>query len=162
MYHTLAFQEELETFAVPVLCWFFSSCLALNNCWCFVRGAWIQDFYWDGYHIVREQAPHWLFLMHDSFNFDVNTWGDFMKNCPTIGLDTHIYQVPGIFHDVTHTRLPTPLVVCCAMSVMALMLRFVTSAVNEERLGLYSGYLFVCVSVPVASHAGLTSWTSVT
>lgn len=54
----------------------------------------MQDFYWDGYHIVREQAPHWLFLMHDSFNFDVNTWGDFMKNCPTIGLDTHIYQVP--------------------------------------------------------------------
>lgn len=52
-----------------------------------------QDYYWDSYHIVREQAPHWLFLMHDSFHFDVGIWGDFMKNCPTIGLDTHIYQV---------------------------------------------------------------------
>lgn len=52
-----------------------------------------QDFYWKGYHIVREQAPHWLYLMHDSFNFDVNVWGTFMKNCPTIGLDTHVYQV---------------------------------------------------------------------
>ena len=56
-------------------------------------GAGVQEFYWDAYHIVREQAPDWLFLMHDSFNFDVNTWGDYMKNCPTIGLDTHIYQV---------------------------------------------------------------------
>lgn len=56
----------------------------------------MQDFYWDSYHIVREQAPHWLFLMHDSFHFDVGIWGDFMKNCPTIGLDTHIYQVKSI------------------------------------------------------------------
>lgn len=56
-----------------------------------------QEFYWDAYHIVREQAPYWLFLMHDSFNYDVNTWGDFMKNCPTIGLDTHIYQVQHAF-----------------------------------------------------------------
>lgn len=70
----------------------------------------MQDFYWDAYHIVREQAPQWLFLMHDSFNFDVNTWGDFMKNCPTIGLDTHIYQVradhaPRV---LSAPRVPTP------------------------------------------------------
>ncbi|CAM9648474.1 unnamed protein product, partial [Choristocarpus tenellus] len=51
-----------------------------------------QDFYWDGYSIVREKAPHWLFLMHDSFRFDLHLWGDFMQNCPSIGLDTHIYQ----------------------------------------------------------------------
>ncbi|CAN0122225.1 unnamed protein product, partial [Scytosiphon promiscuus] len=64
----------------------------VNEPWQFTPIDWLKEFYWDGYHIVREQAPHWLFLMHDSFNFDVNTWGDFMKNCPTIGLDTHIYQ----------------------------------------------------------------------
>eukprot|EP00752_Nemacystus_decipiens_P018730 g16793.t1 len=64
----------------------------VNEPWQFTPVEWLKDFYWDAYHIVREQAPDWLFLMHDSFNFDVNTWGDFMKNCPTIGLDTHIYQ----------------------------------------------------------------------
>eukprot|EP00903_Cladosiphon_okamuranus_P005957 g5882.t2 len=64
----------------------------VNEPWQFTPIDWLKDFYWDAYHIVREQAPKWLFLMHDSFNFDVNTWGDFMKNCPTIGLDTHIYQ----------------------------------------------------------------------
>ncbi|CAN0360664.1 unnamed protein product [Ascophyllum nodosum] len=64
----------------------------VNEPWQFTPIEWLKDFYWDGYHIVREQAPHWLFLMHDSFNFNVDVWGDFMKNCPTIGLDTHIYQ----------------------------------------------------------------------
>ncbi|CAM9630944.1 unnamed protein product, partial [Laminaria digitata] len=64
----------------------------VNEPWQFTPIDWLKEFYWDSYHIVREQAPHWLFLMHDSFHFDVEMWGDFMKNCPTIGLDTHIYQ----------------------------------------------------------------------
>eukprot|EP00904_Undaria_pinnatifida_P005193 jgi/Undpi1/1803/HiC_scaffold_12.g05190.m1 len=64
----------------------------VNEPWQFTPLEWLKDFYWDSYHIVREQAPHWLFLMHDSFHFDVGIWGDFMKNCPTVGLDTHIYQ----------------------------------------------------------------------
>lgn len=75
----------------------------------------MQDFYWDAYHIVREQAPTWLFLMHDSFNFDVNTWGDFMKNCPAIGLDTHLYQVTIMYHMYTPPLLSVharPLLMC--------------------------------------------------
>ena len=39
---------------------------------------WLKEFYWEGYNIVRESAPQWLFLMHDAFMFDVGLWGDFM------------------------------------------------------------------------------------
>jgi len=64
----------------------------VNEPWQFTPLDWLKQFYWDSYEKVREGAPHWLFLMHDAFMFDVEIWGDFMLNCPNIGLDTHIYQ----------------------------------------------------------------------
>jgi glucan 1,3-beta-glucosidase len=64
----------------------------VNEPWQFTPLEWLKQFYWDGYEKIRKSAPHWLFLMHDAFMFDVYVWGDFMLNCPNIGLDTHIYQ----------------------------------------------------------------------
>ncbi|CAM9611016.1 unnamed protein product [Chrysoparadoxa australica] len=64
----------------------------LNEPWQFTPLDWLKDFYWEAYQIVQKGAPHWLYLVHDSFRFDPYIWGDFLKNCPNIGLDTHIYQ----------------------------------------------------------------------
>jgi glucan 1,3-beta-glucosidase len=30
--------------------------------------------------------------MHDAFQFSTDVWGGFMRGCPDISLDTHIYQ----------------------------------------------------------------------
>ncbi len=64
----------------------------MNEPWQFTPLDWLKDFYWDGYQIMRKKAPGWVYLMHDAFHYDPTTWGDFMLNCPNIGLDTHIYQ----------------------------------------------------------------------
>nr|CCA22662.1 glucan 1 putative [Albugo laibachii Nc14] len=52
----------------------------------------LKDFYWKGYKRVKALAPHWNFVMHDSFRFTLDIWAGFMKGCPGIALDTHIYQ----------------------------------------------------------------------
>lgn len=52
----------------------------------------LKDFYWKSYKRVKVLAPHWKFVMHDSFRFGVDYWSTFMKGCPEIALDTHIYQ----------------------------------------------------------------------
>ncbi|KAF0699285.1 Aste57867_10127 [Aphanomyces stellatus] len=52
----------------------------------------LKDFYWESYKRVKNLAPHWKFVVHDSFRFGLNYWQDFMKGCPDIALDTHIYQ----------------------------------------------------------------------
>lgn len=52
----------------------------------------LKDFYWKSYKRVKVLAPHWKFVMHDSFRFGVDYWSSFMKGCPEIALDTHIYQ----------------------------------------------------------------------
>eukprot|EP00588_Corethron_pennatum_P017258 CAMPEP_0194307134 /NCGR_PEP_ID=MMETSP0171-20130528/3994_1 /TAXON_ID=218684 /ORGANISM="Corethron pennatum, Strain L29A3" /LENGTH=820 /DNA_ID=CAMNT_0039059029 /DNA_START=105 /DNA_END=2567 /DNA_ORIENTATION=+ len=52
----------------------------------------LKSFYWEGYLIVKRDAPKWKFVMHDSFRFDVNIWKGFMDGCPERVLDTHIYQ----------------------------------------------------------------------
>lgn len=41
---------------------------------------------------MKAIAPHWRFVIHDSFRFSVDIWGDFMQGCPDVVLDTHIYQ----------------------------------------------------------------------
>jgi glucan 1,3-beta-glucosidase len=53
----------------------------------------LKDFYWSCYKKVKDIAPHWKFVMHDSFKFGTASWGGFMDGCPDIALDTHIYQV---------------------------------------------------------------------
>ncbi|KAE9022728.1 hypothetical protein PR001_g13077 [Phytophthora rubi] len=52
----------------------------------------LKDFYWRSYKRVKARAPHWKFVIHDSFRFGVQYWSQFMRGCPDIALDTHIYQ----------------------------------------------------------------------
>jgi glucan 1,3-beta-glucosidase len=52
----------------------------------------LKDYYWKSYKRVKALAPHWKFVLHDSFRFGVQYWSTFMKGCPDIALDTHIYQ----------------------------------------------------------------------
>jgi len=55
----------------------------------------LKDYYWRGYKLLQEKAPQWLYIMHDSFRLDSHIWGGFMKNCPNVAIDTHIYQAFG-------------------------------------------------------------------
>ncbi|KAF1327794.1 putative exo-1,3-beta-glucanase, partial [Globisporangium splendens] len=52
----------------------------------------LKEYYWKSYKRVKALAPHWKFVIHDSFRFGVQYWSTFMKGCPDIALDTHIYQ----------------------------------------------------------------------
>ena len=64
---------------------------ALNEPWQFTPLDVLKAFYWDAYWAVRAAAPQWLFVVHDSFRLD--EWQGFMKGCPAVALDTHVYQV---------------------------------------------------------------------
>jgi glucan 1,3-beta-glucosidase len=64
----------------------------LNEPWQYTPIEELKQFYWEGYLIVKRHAPYWKYIMHDSFRFDPNVWGGFMKGCPDRALDTHIYQ----------------------------------------------------------------------
>ncbi|KAG7395527.1 hypothetical protein PHYBOEH_003667 [Phytophthora boehmeriae] len=52
----------------------------------------LKDYYWKSYKRVKARAPHWKFVLHDSFRFGAQYWSQFMRGCPDIALDTHIYQ----------------------------------------------------------------------
>lgn len=47
----------------------------VNEPWQFTPIDVLKRFYWEGYLIVKRSAPFWKFIIHDSFRFDVNTWG---------------------------------------------------------------------------------------
>lgn len=64
----------------------------VNEPWELTPLTLLKKFYWDAYLIVKKEAPHWKFVMHDSFRFTPETWGGFMRGCPDRALDTHIYQ----------------------------------------------------------------------
>ena len=53
----------------------------------------VQKYYWNSYRLVRQYAPTWITLFHDSFRFNIATWGNFAEGCPNFAIDTHIYQV---------------------------------------------------------------------
>ncbi|KAL0583360.1 hypothetical protein ABG067_006740 [Albugo candida] len=63
----------------------------VNEPWQFTPLRILKEFYWKSYKVVRAIAPHWTFVMHDSFRFNPNDWRGFMKGCPGIVLDTHFY-----------------------------------------------------------------------
>lgn len=63
-----------------------------NEPWQNINITIVQDYYWDCYVIVRELAPSWITLFHDSFRFNLATWGQFAQGCPNYAIDTHIYQ----------------------------------------------------------------------
>ncbi|KAG2517379.1 hypothetical protein JM16_007425 [Phytophthora kernoviae] len=52
----------------------------------------LKEYYWKAYKRMKARAPHWKFVIHDSFRFGVQYWSQFMVGCPDIALDTHIYQ----------------------------------------------------------------------
>jgi len=64
----------------------------VNEPWQFTPLKELKKFYWEGYLIVKNLAPYWKYIIHDSFRFDPETWGGFMRGCPDRALDTHIYQ----------------------------------------------------------------------
>mmetsp|Transcript_27909 Transcript_27909/g.41146 ORF Transcript_27909/g.41146 Transcript_27909/m.41146 type:complete len:713 (-) Transcript_27909:426-2564(-) len=64
----------------------------VNEPWQYTPIEELKQYYWEGYLIVKKDAPYWKYIMHDSFRFDVETWGGFMAGCPDRALDTHIYQ----------------------------------------------------------------------
>mmetsp|Transcript_21265 Transcript_21265/g.29818 ORF Transcript_21265/g.29818 Transcript_21265/m.29818 type:complete len:729 (-) Transcript_21265:108-2294(-) len=64
----------------------------VNEPWQYTPIEELKKFYWEGYLIVKQSAPYWKFIIHDSFRFDPNVWGGFMKGCPDRAIDTHIYQ----------------------------------------------------------------------
>lgn len=74
----------------------------VNEPWELTPISVLKDYYWKSYKRVKALAPHWKFVLHDSFRFGVEYWSTFMKGCPDIALDTHIYQAwmtPGTQED---------------------------------------------------------------
>mmetsp|Transcript_49478 Transcript_49478/g.120105 ORF Transcript_49478/g.120105 Transcript_49478/m.120105 type:complete len:759 (-) Transcript_49478:186-2462(-) len=64
----------------------------VNEPWQFTPIDELKKFYWEGYLIVKRDAPYWKYIMHDSFRLDPKIWGGFMAGCPERAIDTHIYQ----------------------------------------------------------------------
>jgi glucan 1,3-beta-glucosidase len=64
----------------------------LNEPWQYTPIEELKKFYWEGYLIVKQGAPYWKYIMHDSFRLDYKIWAGFMEGCPDRALDTHIYQ----------------------------------------------------------------------
>ena len=64
----------------------------VNEPWEFTPIDKLKRYYWNGYLIVKESAPDWKYVIHDSFRLDPNIWGGFMSGCPDRAMDTHIYQ----------------------------------------------------------------------
>mmetsp|Transcript_18424 Transcript_18424/g.24571 ORF Transcript_18424/g.24571 Transcript_18424/m.24571 type:complete len:97 (+) Transcript_18424:924-1214(+) len=50
----------------------------VNEPWQYTPLDELKQYYWEGYLIVKKDAPYWKYIMHDSFRFDVETWGGFM------------------------------------------------------------------------------------
>ena len=83
---------------------------ALNEPWQYTPLDVLKAFYWDAYWAVRAAAPHWLFVIQvflwffssnssrnsSSFpaqdSFRLEAWSGFMKGCPGVAIDTHVYQ----------------------------------------------------------------------
>ena len=64
----------------------------LNEPWQFIPLEPLKQYYWDAYWLVREGAPKWRYVIHDSFRGYPAAWWDFLKGCPMKAMDTHIYQ----------------------------------------------------------------------
>lgn len=58
----------------------------VNEPWQYTPIDVLKSYYWEGYLIVKQSAPYWKYIMHDSFRFDTNIWGGFMDgyvpSCP--------------------------------------------------------------------------------
>ncbi|KAG7363490.1 cellulase glycosyl hydrolase family 5 protein [Nitzschia inconspicua] len=83
----------------------------VNEPWQYTPIDVLKRFYWEGYLIVKRDAPYWKYIMHDSFRLDTNIWGGFMDGCPERAMDTHIYQAwrnpdsrIGYFQDACATK----------------------------------------------------------
>mmetsp|Transcript_20251 Transcript_20251/g.64037 ORF Transcript_20251/g.64037 Transcript_20251/m.64037 type:complete len:708 (+) Transcript_20251:2-2125(+) len=52
----------------------------------------LKRFYWEAYKAMKRRAPHWKYIMSDSFRPDVGLWGGFMAGCPDTIISTHLHQ----------------------------------------------------------------------
>ncbi len=50
----------------------------MNEPWQYTPIQELKKFYWEGYLIVKQSAPYWKYIMHDSFRLDPNVWAGFM------------------------------------------------------------------------------------
>ncbi|CAI5741003.1 unnamed protein product [Hyaloperonospora brassicae] len=64
----------------------------VNEPWEHTPMALLQQYYWKSYQRVKARAPHWQVVLHDSFRFGVQFWAHFLRGCPDVALDTHVYQ----------------------------------------------------------------------
>ena len=64
----------------------------VNEPWQYTPIDKLKRFYWEGYKIVKTNAPSWKYIIHDSFRLDAKLWSGFMSGCPDRAMDTHIYQ----------------------------------------------------------------------
>ena len=61
----------------------------------------LKQFYRDVRNMMREQQPRLIFVFHDSFHFDVETWEDLFDDddIENVVMDTHQYFAWGGAHD---------------------------------------------------------------
>ena len=50
----------------------------MNEPWQYTPIEELKKFYWEGYLIVKQGAPYWKYIMHDSFRLDPHIWAGFM------------------------------------------------------------------------------------
>lgn len=62
----------------------------LNEPWIYSPINILQDFYYDVYKYMYQNAPHLKFIYHDSFR--PLEWNEFLVNCSSCAMDWHIYQ----------------------------------------------------------------------
>lgn len=67
----------------------------------------LKDYYWRSYKRVKARAPHWKFVLHDSFRFGVQYWSQFMRGAP-ISLWTRTFIRPGTILAPRQTFSPMP------------------------------------------------------
>ena len=58
----------------------------INEPWGPIPMEILQEFYWRSHLLIREGAPHWITLFHDSFRLNYDIWADFMSECENCAL----------------------------------------------------------------------------
>lgn len=79
----------------------------VNEPWQYTPIEELKRFYWEGYLIVKRKAPYWKYVMHDSFRFDPNIWGGFMKGCVQFNTFIVVYPLRILYSSVIQSFVTT-------------------------------------------------------